>query len=106
MQRQAWKERSTADKLSSRDHHRAILQEAVGLVFENRRHEMKELGGTTVDDIQIATAILSELQESQDIQSRLISSLPNKVTNNALLLYIYLFIFFIRNKNNVSVEFL
>jgi hypothetical protein len=80
MQRQEWKDRSSEDKFSSQDRHRAILQEAIGLVFENRRNEMKELTGNSVDDIKVAAAILSELQEYQDVESRLVTSLPNKVT--------------------------
>ncbi|XP_032219683.2 trichohyalin [Nematostella vectensis] len=76
--RQAWKERSSQEKLESRDSHRALLQEAVALVCENRRAESRELGTGSVDDVQVAMAVLSELQEYQDVQSQFLSSLPNK----------------------------
>ncbi|EDO46860.1 predicted protein, partial [Nematostella vectensis] len=64
--RQAWKERSSQEKLESLDSHRALLQEAVALVCENRRAESGELGTGSVDDVQVAMAVLSELQEYQD----------------------------------------
>ena len=55
------------------------MQEAVGIVFENRRVELRETCGAGVDETVVSTATLSDLQEQQDAESQLLLSLVDKV---------------------------
>jgi len=66
---QGWRDRNTEDKMASLEQHRALLQEAVAIVFESRKEEAKLLT-TNVDDLSIATQLLSELQRQQEMESR------------------------------------
>ena len=78
-QRDGWRSYSSDKKIANKDHNRSVLQEAVGIVFENRRAEMRELKGMAVDELDVAVDMLCELQEKQDSESQLLLSLAEKV---------------------------
>ena len=78
-QRDGWHSYSSDKKIANKDHNRSVLQEAVGIVFENRRAEMRELKGMAVDELDVAVDMLCELQEKQDSESQLLLSLAEKV---------------------------
>ena len=83
-QREGWRSRSSDEKITSKEQHRQLLQEAVALAFETRRAEMRELKGVSVDDLGVAAGILCELQEHQDAESQLLRGLVDKVTQARL----------------------
>lgn len=78
MQRQSWRSSTLEERMANRQHHRSILQEAVGIVFENKRLELRG-SQVTVDESVVSAAILSDLQEEQDAESQLLLSLVHKV---------------------------
>ena len=78
-QQQAWREQSSSERLVSRGRHAAILQEAAGLVFEDRRADLRVSRGTSPDDVQVAADILADLQHTHEIESQMLLSLHSKV---------------------------
>ena len=70
--------------MASLEQHRALLQEAVAIVFESRKEEAKLLT-TNVDDLSIATQLLSELQRQQEMESRGLLNFADKVWQQKLL---------------------
>ena len=83
-QRQSWRERSSDERLVSKDHHYAILQEAAGLVFEDRRLDQRAARGTSLEDLQVAADIMADLQHHQDVESHMLSTLHSKVCRGIL----------------------
>ena len=75
---QGWRDRSAEDKMASLEQHRALLQEAVALVFENRKEESRLLA-TNADDIAIASQMLSELQRQQELECKGLINFSDKV---------------------------
>ena len=75
---QGWRDRNTEDKMTSLEQHRALLQEAVAIVVENRKEESKLLS-TNSDDLAIATQLLSELQRQQELECKGLLSFADKV---------------------------
>ena len=78
MQRQSWRSSSFEQRVANRQRHRSILQEAAGIVFENKRLELRR-SHVGVDESAVSAAILSDLQEEQDAESQLLLSLVHKV---------------------------
>ncbi|XP_071961658.1 uncharacterized protein [Antedon mediterranea] len=61
-QRENWRKGSSEYRVSKRSVHMKILQEGVGLYFENRREEVK---GHNLDDLHLAAVVLADLQQQQ-----------------------------------------
>ena len=78
MQQQKWRSGTSEERITNKERHRSILQEAVGIVFENKRSELRE-GHVAIDESVVMTAILGEVQEHQDAESQLLLSLVDKV---------------------------
>lgn len=77
-QHQGWREQSSTERLVSKERHHAILQEAAGLVFEERRSDMRMFRGTSPDDIEVAADIMADLQHAQEIESQMLLGLHGK----------------------------
>ena len=78
-QQQGWREQSSTERLVSKERHYAILQEAAGLVFEDRRADMRVSKGTSSTDMEVAADIMADLQHKQDIESQMVLGLHSKV---------------------------
>ena len=78
-QQQGWREQSSTERLVSKERHYAILQEAAGLVFEDRRADMRVSRGTTPDDLEVSADIMADLQHTQEIESQMLLALHSKV---------------------------
>ncbi|XP_033123436.1 trichohyalin-like isoform X2 [Anneissia japonica] len=61
-QRENWRKGSSEYRVSKRSIHMKLLQEGVGLYFENRREEVK---GHNLDDTHLAAVVLADLQQQQ-----------------------------------------
>lgn len=84
-QQQGWREQSSTERLVSKERHYAILQEAAGLVFEDRRADMRASKGTSPADMEVAADIMADLQHTQDIESQILLGLHSKVKMLQLL---------------------
>ena len=78
-QHQGWREQSSTERLVSKERHYSILQEAAGLVFEDRRSDMRQSRGSAPDDMQVAADIMADLQHAQEIESQMLLGLHSKV---------------------------
>ncbi len=76
---QGWHHRSTEDKLQSIEQHRALLQEAVSIVFETKKEELRLLSPSAVDDLTVACNLLCDLQLSQEAECKSIINFHEKV---------------------------
>lgn len=77
-QHQGWREQSSTERLVSKERHYSILQEAAGLVFEDRRSDMRQSRGSAPDDMQVAADIMADLQHAQEIESQMLLGLHSK----------------------------
>lgn len=64
--------------MASLEQHRALLYEAVAIVFENRKEESRLLT-TNVDDMTIASQLLSDLQRQQELECKGLLNFADKV---------------------------
>ena len=78
-QQQGWREQSSTERLVSKERHYSILQEAAGLVFEDRRSDMRVSQGTAPDDMEVAADIMADLQHTQEVESQMLLGLHSKV---------------------------
>ena len=78
-QHQGWREQSSTERLVSKERHYSILQEAAGLVFEDRRSDLRQSRGSAPDDMQVAADIMADLQHAQEIESQMLLGLHSKV---------------------------
>lgn len=78
-QQQGWREQSSTERLVSKERHYAILQEAAGLAFEERRADMRMTRGTPPEDMEVFADIMAELQHTQEIESQMVLGLHSKV---------------------------
>ena len=78
-QQQGWREQSSTERLVSKGRHYAVLQEAAGLVFEDRRADMRVSRGTIPDDVEVTADIMADLQHAQDVESQMLLALHSKV---------------------------
>lgn len=78
-QQQGWRNQSSTERLVSKERHYAILQEAAGLVVEDRRADMRVCRGTSPDDLEVAAEIMADLQHQQEVESQMLLSLHSKV---------------------------
>ena len=78
-QHQGWREQSSTERLVSKERHYSILQEAAGLVFEDRRSDMRQSRGSAPDDMEVAADIMADLQHAQEIESQMLLGLHSKV---------------------------
>ena len=81
-QHQGWREQSSTERLVSKERHYSILQEAAGLVFEDRRSDMRQSRGSAPDDMEVAADIMADLQHTQEIESQMLLGLHSKVRGN------------------------
>ncbi|XP_078596993.1 uncharacterized protein LOC144873475 isoform X1 [Branchiostoma floridae x Branchiostoma japonicum] len=63
--RNQWRARGSEFKVSHRNAHRKILQEASGLYWESRRDT---LGGRSVQDSVVSASVLADVQQKQDME--------------------------------------
>lgn len=78
-QQQGWRNQSSTERLVSKERHYAVLQEAAGLVVEDRRADMRAIRGTSPDDLEVAADIMADLQHQQEVESHMLLSLHSKV---------------------------
>eukprot|EP00794_Sanderia_malayensis_P006079 gene6079-6782_t len=75
---QGWQSRGRDEKISAIEQHRIILQEAISIVFENKKDSMRLLSPNTVDDLAVACSLVSALQFQQDNDSKNIINFNDK----------------------------
>lgn len=78
-QQQGWRNQSSTERLVSKERHYAVLQEAAGLVVEDRRADMRAIRGASPDDVEVAADIMADLQHQQEVESHMLLSLHIKV---------------------------
>ena len=78
-QQQGWRNQSSTERLVSKKRHYEVLQEAAGLVVEDRRADMRAIRGTSPDDLEVAADIMADLQHQQEVESQMLLSLHSKV---------------------------
>ena len=76
---QGWREKNTEDKLVHLEQHRALLQEAVALVFENRKEQLR-VTSSNHDDLAVAAMLLSDLQRQQGNECKGLITFNDKVS--------------------------
>ena len=76
---QGWRDKNTEDKLAHLEQHRALLQEAVALVFENRKEQLRATSSVH-DDLAVAAMLLSDLQRQQGNECKGLMSFNDKVS--------------------------
>ena len=81
-QQQGWRDQSSTQRLVSKERHYAILQEAAGLVVEDRRADMRVCRGASPDDLEVATDIMADLQHQQEVESQMLLALHSKVNSS------------------------
>ncbi|PFX16028.1 hypothetical protein AWC38_SpisGene19720 [Stylophora pistillata] len=77
-QQQGWRKQSTTERLVSKERHYVILQEAAGLVIEDRRADLRVYRGTSPDDQEVAADIMADLQHHQEAESQMLLTLHGK----------------------------
>ena len=85
-QQQGWRKQSSTERLVSKERHYAILQEAAGLVIEDRRTDLRVCRGTSPDDQEVAADIMADLQHYQEVESQMLLTLHSKVRSNSCML--------------------
>lgn len=83
---QGWRDRNTEDKLATLEQHRALMQEAVAITFENRKEEARVMS-LNADDITIATKLLSELQKQQESECKGLLNFVDKVNQARIFMF-------------------
>lgn len=80
-QQQGWRNQSSTERLVSKERHYAILQEAAGLVVEDRRADLRVCRGTAPNDLEVAADIMADLQHQQEVESQMLLALHSKVNS-------------------------